>query len=169
MVDAVQSYTDAFGSHKPSGYFLTSALVESLYWIEIERRQATPVDGACHLDNIKEIARRLLHDLSLSIGAASRAYESLSDILSNNVWEELLQAPENLPDFSDLFKDDMYLPEDTGETITENHSPNSKYASLLSRSMPAWIAENGLNDLEDFDWELLMEPLPSKRAKMVEE
>jgi hypothetical protein len=161
MVDGVQSYTDTFGSHKPSGYFLTSALVESLYWIEIERRQETPVAEECHLDSIKETAKRLLHDLSLSIGAASRAYESLSDVLSNNVWEELLQDPENLPDFSELFKDDMYLPEDTSQVRMESRTPESTYSRLLSKSMPAWIAENGLNDLEDYDWEILMEPLPS--------
>jgi hypothetical protein len=161
MVDGVQSYTDTFGSHKPSGYFLTSALVESLYWIEIERRQETPVAEECNLDSIKETAKRLLHDLSLSIGAASRAYESLSDVLSNNVWEELLQDPENLPDFSELFKDDMYLPEDTSQVRMESHTPKSTYSRLLSKSMPAWIAENGLNDLEDYDWEILMEPLPS--------
>jgi hypothetical protein len=161
MVDGVQSYTDTFGSHKPSGYFLTSALVESLYWIEIERRQETPVAEECHLDSIKETAKRLLHDLSLSIGAASRAYESLSDVLSNNVWEELLQDPENLPDFSELFKDDMYLPEDTSQVRMESRTPELTYSRLLSKSMPAWMAENGLNDLEDYDWEILMEPLPS--------
>jgi hypothetical protein len=166
MVDAVQSYTDTFGSHKPSGYFLTSALVESLYWIEIERRQETPVAEACHLDSAKETARRLLHDLSLSIGAASRAYESLSDVLSNNVWEDLLQDSENLPDFSELFKDYMCLPENNQVSV-ENHTLESKYSLLLSRSMPAWIAENGLNDLEDFDWELLMEPAPSTQTGMV--
>lgn len=161
MTDAVQSYSDIFGSHKPSGYFLTSALVESLYWIEIERRQDSPVAEASHLESIKETARRLLHDLSLSIGAASRAYESLSDVLSKNVWEELLQAPGNLPDFSELFNDDMDLPENVSEMRRESRSPDSKYlGSLLSRSMPAWIAENGLNDLDGLDWELLMEPLP---------
>ncbi|OKO95210.1 hypothetical protein PENSUB_11289 [Penicillium subrubescens] len=160
MVDAVQSYTDSFGSHKPSGYFLTSALVESLYWIEIERRQETPVAEACHLDSIKETARRLLHDLSLSIGAASRAYQSLSDVLSNNVWEELLQDPENLPDFSELFIDEMHLPDNTSQVRMESGTPESTYSRLFSKSMPAWIAENGLNDLGDFDWEILMEPLP---------
>lgn len=84
IVEAVQTYTDVFGYHKPTGYMLTSALVESLYWVEHERQQLRPVVPEAKLEYLKGLTGKLLQDLALNIGAAARAYESLSALLSTD-------------------------------------------------------------------------------------
>lgn len=91
-MEAVQAYTGTFGCHKPSGYILTSALVESLYWVEFERRQTSPVFSQSFLDGIKTATRKLLHDLSLSVSAAARAYESLRDVFFTENLGEFCQV-----------------------------------------------------------------------------
>ena len=81
MIDAIQAYINMFGNTKPSGYMLTSTLVESIYWVESERQEANPVAGDTVLINLTLRAGNALHDLAIDIGAAARAYESLNKIL----------------------------------------------------------------------------------------
>jgi hypothetical protein len=83
IIEAVQAYTDTFGHNKPSGYMLTSALVESIYWVEFERQKSPPVLEEAVLAKLRLLAANLLHDLALDIGSAARAYGSLGDILSS--------------------------------------------------------------------------------------
>lgn len=94
MIEGVRTYTETFGYHKPSGHLLTSALVESLYFIvsEQQRQQQQqfdkdddnddPVVSQLTLERAKSCASALLHRLALTVAAASRACEALQEVLS---------------------------------------------------------------------------------------
>lgn len=179
MIDAVQAYTDTFGCPKPSGYFLTSALVESLYWVELERRQDHPVHPGTHLDNTKSLATKLLRNLSLESGAAARAYEALGDVLSTESlesfdpgnFEELIESSENMENMFDLGKmwndGDPFLL-DFGAMITDSTAfGNQHFRSPLTPSTRKSVETHGshFNDFsEDFDWYSLMQSLPSSES-----
>jgi len=176
MIDAVQAYTDTFGCPKPSGYFLTSAVVESLYWIELERRQDVPVLPETLLSNTISFAAKLLRNMSFESGAAARAYEALSDVLSTDSLEsfqpenfnELVGFSENMENIFDLGemwneKDPFLL--DFGAMITDPKQIGDRhFKSPLSPSTRKPVETHGshVNDFPaDFDWYSLMQSLPS--------
>jgi hypothetical protein len=94
VVEGVRTYTETFGYHKPSGHVLTSALVESLYFIVSEQQRQPqqqfdkdddnddPVVSQLTLERAKSCASVLLHRLALTVAAASRACEALQEVLS---------------------------------------------------------------------------------------
>ncbi|KAJ5560167.1 hypothetical protein N7513_002566 [Penicillium frequentans] len=176
MIDAVQAYTDTFGCPKPSGYFLTSALVESLYWVELERRQDVPVLPETLLNGTKSLATKLLRNLSFESGAAARAYEALGDVLSTESLEilhlgnfdELIESSGNMENMFDLGemwnnKDPFSL--DFGAMMTDSKAFSDQDSkSPLSPSTRRTVETNGshFNQFsEDFDWYSLMQSLPS--------
>lgn len=92
-IKAVRTYTETFGYHKPSGHVLTSALIESLYYIvsEQQRHQEQPsnndddddqVVSQETLERAKTCSSALLHKLALTTAGASRACEALQEVLS---------------------------------------------------------------------------------------
>ncbi|KAJ6002953.1 hypothetical protein N7451_005500 [Penicillium sp. IBT 35674x] len=176
MIDAVQAYTETFGCPKPSGYFLTSALVECLYWVELERRQDVPVLPESLLNDTKSLATKLLRNLSFESGAAARAYEALGDVLSTDSLEsfhpgnfdDLIETSENMGNMFDLGgawngKDPFSL--DFGAMITDSTAfGNQTFRSPSSPTTrkPVETHGNHLNEFsEDFDWYSLMQSLPS--------
>lgn len=179
MIDAVQAYTDTFGCPKPSGYFLTSALVESLYWVELERRQDHPVHPESLLNNTKYLATKLLRNLSLESGAAARAYEALGDVLSTESLEsfhpgnfdELVESSGNIESMFDL--GEMWNDKDSFSLDFDAMITNSTaFGNQHSKSPPTSSTRNSeeihgshFNDFsEDFDWYSLMQSLPPSES-----
>ncbi|KAJ5663281.1 hypothetical protein N7507_004012 [Penicillium longicatenatum] len=173
IIDAVQAYTDTFGCPKPSGYFITSALVESLYWIELERRHDNPVLPDILLEDFKILATKLLRDLSFESGAAARAYEALSDVLSAESLENfhtgnfdgLLESSGNIFDLGDMWNHKDPLSLGLGAMTTDPRNFGGQhFESPLNPSTckPVEPYETQFNDCsEDFDWYSLMQSLPS--------
>ncbi|KAJ5813817.1 uncharacterized protein N7503_000567 [Penicillium pulvis] len=176
MVDAVQAYTDTFGCPKPSGYFLTSALVESLYWVELERRQDVPILPESLLNSTKSLATKLLRNLSSESGAAARAYEALGDVLSTESlgslhlgnFDELIESPrymENMFDLGEMWNDKDPFSLDFGAMMTDSKAISDQHSkSTPSPSTRRTVETHGshFNHFsEDFDWYSLMQSLPS--------
>lgn len=174
MVEAVQAYTDAFGCHKPSGYFLTSALVESLYLLELERRRTHPVVSSSSLESLKILAKELLHDLSLNIGSAARAYESLSEVLSASSWEtqqsdfdgalpssKCLSNSGKMTGFEDPVQGEIPTTTMSPVDLQGNYRRGFGTSQILSPSNPIWgISDSFINASVELDWDSLIAPLP---------
>ncbi|KAL4802967.1 hypothetical protein BDV18DRAFT_145959 [Aspergillus unguis] len=160
IVEAVQAYTGAFGCHKPTGYLLTSALVESLYWIENERQQPHPAVPEAKLDSLKGLAGKLLQNLALTVGAAARAYESLSDLLST----DLSALDSQTLDFSRTVSEtnpqdpslDLSLEGAYSQAETE-FLPGHGFFSLSADD----LVESAFDFSADVDWNALVNPLSS--------
>lgn len=85
-------------SLKPSGYILTTALVESLYHLIPEECHPAPVVSNEHLKGMIFGASQLLQTLSKSVATASKVYQYLQDLLpSDNAFkppEEFSVSPQ---------------------------------------------------------------------------
>jgi hypothetical protein len=151
---------------------LTSALVESLYWVEIERRQLHPIIAEAALTDIISLTGNLLHNMALNIGAASRAYESLSDLLSSGLpafaSQEigvLFHKPEDHvniePSMQDLLSSkagSMESQEMTDEMVPEFH----KLQEPMAQDAESFV-EGAFDITADMDWDFLMNSLSSAR------
>lgn len=83
---------------KPSGYILTTALVESLYHILPEECHSAPIASKDHLKGMVSAASHLLKTLSKSVTTASKVYQYLRDLLpSDDGFEPLLQFSASPP------------------------------------------------------------------------
>lgn len=175
IVEAVQAYIDVFGHHKPNGHMLTSALVESLYWIEIERRQLHPIVPEATLTGTITLAGNLLHNMALNIGAASRAYESLSELLSSGlpafVSQELgmlLDIPEDQegiePSMHDLLNSKAGPMEIQG--MTEELVPKFDMLQESISQGAESLAEGAFDVTSDMDWDLLLNSLSSAKYRV---
>lgn len=151
---------------------LTSALVESLYWVEIERRQLHPIIAEAALTDIISLTGNLLHNMALNIGAASRAYESLSDLLSSGLpafaSQEigvLFHKPEDHvniePSMQALLSSTASSKESqemTDEMVPEFH----KLQEPMAQGVESFV-EGAFDVTADMDWDFLMNSLSSAR------
>lgn len=169
-MEAVKAYTENFGCHKPSGYILTSALVESLYWVEFERRQIWPVFSQSFLEGIKTATRKLLHDLSMSVSAAARAYESLREVfLTENLDEfcqissqgELANAAGSTNHLNFMAEKMWQIPVESAESRQGQDIPSDfKSPWDLSPRRTVQGVENIFNMPLELDWDSLIGSLP---------
>jgi hypothetical protein len=151
---------------------LTSALVESLYWVEIERRQLHPIVAEATLTEIITLTGNLLHNMALNIGAASRAYESLSDLLSSGLpafaSQEigmLLDNPENRgvvePTMEDLLDPTAGSMECQG-TAAEMVPGSDMLQASIAQGGESFV-EGEFDLATDMDWDLLLNSLSSAK------
>lgn len=84
---------DTTPSLKPSGYFLTTALVESLYHILPEECRSTPIIPSERLRGLVHAASQLLQTLSRSVATASKVYQYLRDLLP---FDDGFELPDNM-------------------------------------------------------------------------
>lgn len=172
IVEAAQAYIDMFGHHKPSGHMLTSALVESLYWVEIERRQLRPIVPEATLTDIITVTGNLLHGMALNIGAASRAYESLSDLLSSGLpafasqdISTLLDKPEDQaevePSIQDLLNTTAGSMGSLG-TTTEMVPEFDMVQESIAQGAESFV-EGGFDVPNDMDWNFVLNSFSSAK------
>ncbi|KAJ5798373.1 uncharacterized protein N7503_007669 [Penicillium pulvis] len=84
IIEAIRSYMITTTSLKPSGYILTTALVESLYHLIPEECHSTPVVSNELLKGMIYGASQLLQTLSKSVATASKVYQYLQDLLPSD-------------------------------------------------------------------------------------
>ncbi|KAJ5639985.1 uncharacterized protein N7484_007847 [Penicillium longicatenatum] len=84
IIEAIRSYMITTTSLKPSGYILTTALVESLYHLIPEECHPAPVVSNELLRQMVYGASQLLQTLSKSVATASKVYQYLQDLLPSD-------------------------------------------------------------------------------------
>ncbi|PGH23911.1 hypothetical protein AJ80_01973 [Polytolypa hystricis UAMH7299] len=81
ILESISKYMSLYPAVRGSGYLLTSSLVEALYYIVPEfQRHSTSLDPRIVRNTLRK-ASSLLHTLSHTVGAATRALEALSCVL----------------------------------------------------------------------------------------
>lgn len=81
ILSAIAKYMSFYSSYRPSGYVLTSSLVECIYHIVPEYRdRSSPLDHNVIECTLRK-ASSLLKTLAESVGAASRAFRALHCVL----------------------------------------------------------------------------------------
>ncbi|KAJ5289663.1 uncharacterized protein N7443_009916 [Penicillium atrosanguineum] len=81
IIEAIQSYMTMTTSLRPSGYILTTSLVEILYHIVPEECDPKPIFSVELLKGMVCSASQLLQTLSNSVATASHVYQYLRDLL----------------------------------------------------------------------------------------
>ncbi|OGE51819.1 hypothetical protein PENARI_c012G11376 [Penicillium arizonense] len=81
IIEAIRSYMTMATSLKPSGYILTTSLVEILYHILPEECDPKPIIPGELLKGMVCAASQLLQTLSNSVATASKVYQYLRDLL----------------------------------------------------------------------------------------
>ncbi|KAJ5999341.1 hypothetical protein N7451_007151 [Penicillium sp. IBT 35674x] len=84
IIEAIRSYMITTTSLKPSGYILTTALVESLYHLIPEECHPAPVVSNELLKGMICSASQLLQTLSKSVATAYKVYQYLQDLLPSD-------------------------------------------------------------------------------------
>lgn len=169
MIEAVKAYTDTFGHNKPSGYMLTSALVDSIYWVEIERQNSHQVIAEAIIADLRLQAANLLHDLALDIGPAARAYGSLGDILSSGFAAIASQEIESLSQKQGKPQNSQSMGISSGDSLESMIPFGLRGATGLTPTLDriqgytAPDSETFLGDALDFapnmDWGTIISPL----------
>jgi hypothetical protein len=81
IMEAIRGYMTMTTSLKPSGYILTTSLVEVLYHILPEECDQKPIVPVEHLREMVCTTSQLLQTLSDSVATASKVYQYLRDLL----------------------------------------------------------------------------------------
>lgn len=83
-LNALDQYLENWGVKQNSGYIITSALVEAIYYITLGYREGIPVMNSRTLSATLAQAGNMLKTLSNTIMSAARAFEALRCVLEFN-------------------------------------------------------------------------------------
>ncbi|KAJ5646570.1 hypothetical protein N7490_002942 [Penicillium lividum] len=186
IIEAIRSYMITTTSLKPSGYILTTALVESLYHLIPEECHPAPVASNELLKGMIYGASQLLQTLSRSVATASKVYQYLRDLLPSDngfeVPEESTVSPprqnsgdQNLPlDCSadlDIFSQTFWKTfmdrseQDKNPEAQTYSEPKSQSFMQSSMMMPESLPTDGLPfTLDELQCQLLMGMDPEDMA-----